>query len=81
MGLISSTNSLANALMSGERYEFRIQKSKDNQFYWTLHNTRGSREAVAGSEMYTSKQSAQHSINQVQRLAATALITDLTITL
>jgi uncharacterized protein YegP (UPF0339 family) len=61
----------------GEQYEFKIRKSKDGQFYWTLHNTRGNVEAVAQSETYKSKQSAYAEIQQIMRLAATAVITDL----
>lgn len=63
----------------GEQYEFKIQWSADRQFYWTLHNTRGNVEVVAQSETYTSKQSARDEITKIQRLAGTALITDLTL--
>jgi uncharacterized protein YegP (UPF0339 family) len=74
-GLINSIT-LANHL--NEQYEFKIHKSKDGQFYWTIHNTKGNKEPVATSETYTSKQNAEHSISQVKRLAAGAVITDLT---
>lgn len=71
-------NSITLAGLLSEQYEFKIHKSTNGQFYWTLHNTKGNRESVATSETYTSKQSAEHSINQVKRLAAGAIVTDLT---
>jgi uncharacterized protein YegP (UPF0339 family) len=64
-------------LLNIEQYEFRIHRSQNQQFYWTLHNTRGNVEPVAQSETYTSKQSAQHSISQIMKLASGAIITDL----
>lgn len=75
-GLISSDGLLGSEATA--LYEFKIQESRDRQYYWTLHNTRGNTEPVAMSEMYTSKQSAQHSIDQVKRFALSALVTDLT---
>jgi uncharacterized protein YegP (UPF0339 family) len=65
-------------LLGGEQYEFKILKSRNDQFYWTLHNTRGNTEPVAQSETYTSKQSAHDEIRQIMRLASTALVTDKT---
>jgi uncharacterized protein YegP (UPF0339 family) len=75
-GLIQTE--LAKAIMA-ERYEFKIHKSKDAQFFFTLHNTRGNVEPVAVSEMYTSKQSCEHTIHQIQKLAATSSVRDLTL--
>lgn len=69
---------IAQALGTTGQYEFRIHWSKDRQFYWELHSTRGNREPVADSETYTSKESALHSINQIKALAATAMVRDLT---
>lgn len=67
---------MAGLLRAGQ-YEFKIRRSVNGQFYWTLHNTRGNVESVAQSETYVSKQSAYDEINQIKRLAADALITDL----
>jgi uncharacterized protein YegP (UPF0339 family) len=57
--------------------KFRIQRAKDGQFYWTAHRLTGNTEAFAISEMYTSKQSAKHSIDLLKQYAANALVEDL----
>lgn len=69
-------NELAKRLYN--TYEFKIQRSKDKQFYWTLHNTVGNTEPFAQSEMYTTKQSCQESIQNVKSHAAAAKINDTT---
>lgn len=73
-GIVS--NAMSDILFG--QYEFQIRRSGDHQFYWTLHNTNGNREPVATSETYTSKQSAEHSIQQVRQFAGSAKVTDLT---
>ena len=77
MAIIS--NAQRGGLLGGfGKYEFTIRWSKDKQFYWTLHSARGNTEAVATSETYTTKESAEHSINQIKQLVAAADIQDLT---
>lgn len=71
---MATPNQLADALFP--QYEFVIRKSKDHQFYWVLHNTKGNTEPFAISETYTSKQSCQESIATVKRVAASAGIAD-----
>lgn len=56
--------------------KFRIQKNEKGQFYWTAHRLTGNKEVFGISEMYTSKQSAQHSINLLKQFAASATVED-----
>lgn len=72
-------NKLADLVGDGlPRYEFKIHRSSDQQYYWTLHSTVGNKEAVAQSERYTRKASAEHSIDQVKKYAESAKVTDMT---
>ena len=77
MAGITPRNSLADALFNS--YEFKIQRSENKQFYWTLHSKRGNTEPFAISEMYTTKQSCQESIQNVKIHAAAASINDTTL--
>lgn len=73
-GLIQ--NKLAELLSN--TYEFKILRSKNQQFYWILHNTKGNTEPFAVSEPYTTKQSCLASIQNVKAHAAAASINDTT---
>lgn len=73
--MASSNLGLINALLANS-YRFEINRSKDRQFYWTLHNTVGNTEPFAQSETYTSKQSCLESIERVRSNAARATIKD-----
>lgn len=56
--------------------EFEIRKSSDGQFYFVLQADNN--EIVATSERYTTKQSCQHGIDVVKRIAADATVNDTT---
>ncbi len=77
MGLLSSPQNSLAAMAVGDQCVFKIRRSSNNQFYWTFHNVRGNTEPMAQSETYTSKQSCEHSIDQLKRFAANAAIDDL----
>lgn len=51
---------------------FRVFLDRAGEWRWTLHAANG--EAVATSEGYTTKWSAQRSVETVKRLAPTAII-------
>jgi uncharacterized protein len=55
---------------------FVIQKSSNNQYYFTIEG--GNYEKLATSETYVSKTSAQNTINVIKREAATATVVDRT---
>jgi uncharacterized protein YegP (UPF0339 family) len=72
--MATHANALANALYSG--YRFEIKNSRDGQFYWILHNTRGNTEPFAQSETYTTKENCIRSIDLVKAQAASATTHD-----
>lgn len=76
-GLINSPS--GGGLLSIPTLQFRINKSVNGEFYWTLHSIAGNKEAIAQSETYTTKQSCQHSIGRIKQSAASAEIEDKTL--
>jgi hypothetical protein len=53
---------------------FVIRRSKDKQYYWVFVASNG--EDICTTEMYTTKQSAKHSIDLIQKEARDAGIID-----
>ncbi|MFW5714126.1 MAG: YegP family protein [Brevefilum sp.] len=56
--------------------KFEIKKASNGEFYWVYVAANG--EPICRSETYTTKQSAKHSIEVVQKNAASAEVVDLT---
>ena len=55
--------------------KFKINKSKNEKYYFNLHATNG--EIIATSEMYNSKQSCKNGIESVKKNAPIAEVDDL----
>lgn len=75
-GLINAAS--GSGSLSIPKLQFRIHRSKDGQFYWTLHSLTGNKEVIVQTETYTTKQSCQHSIERIKQSAASAEIEDKT---
>ena len=56
--------------------KFKIEKSMDGQYYFTLLSDNN--QVVATSEMYTTKQNCQNGIDSVKRNAPEAPVEDYT---
>lgn len=57
--------------------KFKIKKSKDNQYYFTLQAANN--EIIATSEMYTTKQNCKNGIDAVKQYAPNAPVEDETV--
>lgn len=55
--------------------KFQIFRGRDYQYYFRL--IAGNGEIIATSEGYTTKQSAQHGVDAVKRLAPNAMVFDI----
>ena len=58
--------------------EFKIQRAKGEQFFWTLHDTRHDTAPMAQSGNYPNKQLCLESITKIQKNAEAASVLDLT---
>jgi uncharacterized protein YegP (UPF0339 family) len=74
---LTSQGGIVGGLLAPKQYRFTVRLSRDGQFYFTYHDSRGNTEPICTSETYTSKESCVDAINAIRSGAANASFEDL----